>query len=225
MSKKRILIVEDEIIIALDIRNYLEKINCEVTSINTTYEEAIESFKKELPDVVLLDINLGGVKDGLDVAEKINSINKTPIIFITAFSSLETIKKAAVYNPTSFLVKPIKREELRINIMIAFSNKQNADKDSKNVELFKGCTYDLENEVLTKDTKAIKISKNEKKLLKLLIENKNQMVYISEIESEIWSKKDISDSLLRTLVYRLRKKLDNSCIETVSNVGYKLNIL
>lgn len=227
--KKRIMIVEDEIIIAMELKSYLEKIGYLVPCIETNYNDAIQSFKKELPDLILIDINLRNEKNGIDVAKDINKIKETPFIYTTAFSDMQTIKKAVEQNPSSYLVKPIKREELKINLLLALNKttpKQEIKNDFKNYCLYTGCYFDIDNEILYEFDSIIKLSNNEKKFLKLLVESKNQIVYFSEIKSEIWPDSSLSDSTLRTLIYRFKMKLTNSeCIETIPLVGCKLNIL
>lgn len=223
--KAKILIVEDEIIIAMELKSYLEKLGYIVPSIETNYDSAIESFKKYLPDLALIDINLKGEKTGIDIAEEINKIKKIPFIYISAFSDLNTIKCAVEHNPASFLIKPIKREELKINILLALSNTNYIKHDIKQFKLYEDCYFDLENETLFESGKVIRLSKNEKKLLRLLIENKNQIIHFSDLKDEIWSKINCTDGMLRTLIYRLRQKLNNySCIETIPSVGCKLLI-
>lgn len=121
------------------------------------------------------------------------------------------------------MVKPIKREELRINILLALSNKNRSKQENERLELSDTCYYDIKNEIIFINEEAIRLSKNEKKLLKLLIENDNQLVQFSTIKDEIWLKPNLSESSVRTLIYRLRKKLNSSLeIETIPSIGCKL---
>lgn len=221
--KDKILIVEDEVIIAMELESYLEKIGYEVLPIETSFESTINTFKQTLPDLILIDINLKRDKDGIAIAQEINKIRPTPFIFITAFSDVNTIEKAVAHNPCSFLVKPINREELKINIMLALSSR-NVKKDNM-IEISKECSYDTVHEVLYLSKEAIRLSKNEEKLFKLLLENKNRIVQFDLIKQEIWGKTDLAESSARTLVYRLRKKLNNTVIiETIVSIGCKLMI-
>jgi CheY-like chemotaxis protein len=84
--KARILIVEDESIVAFDLSSRLEAMGFNVIGIASNGVTAIEIAKKELPDMVLMDIMLGGEIDGIETAKKINESNFIPVIYLTAYS-------------------------------------------------------------------------------------------------------------------------------------------
>ncbi|WP_164971001.1 response regulator [Halarcobacter mediterraneus] len=120
VEKKKIIIIEDEIILALELKKYLERIGYIVSSIETNYKDIKNSFKKYLPDLMLLNINLENNKENKNFLEEINKIKKVPFILTSSFTDIKTLKKAVPYNPSAFLVKPVNKEELRINILLAF---------------------------------------------------------------------------------------------------------
>ncbi|MEP7263176.1 MAG: response regulator [Bacteroidota bacterium] len=118
----RIGIVEDELIIAEKIKRILigmEYLVCEPVS---TYDEAITMIEKEKPDMLLLDINLNEMKDGIDLAEEINQKYHLPFIFLTANSDNNTIRRAIKVKPNAYLVKPFDKNELFAAIEIAINN-------------------------------------------------------------------------------------------------------
>jgi len=118
----KIGIVEDELIIAEKIKRLLTGmgyLTCEPVS---NYDEAIAMIAKEKPDMLLLDINLGSQKDGIDLAEQINKQYRLPFIFLTANSDRATIERAKKVNPNAYLVKPFNKDELFASIEIAFNN-------------------------------------------------------------------------------------------------------
>ena len=120
MSKTKILIVEDEILIADNIKRYLELNEYIVLDIAISYEEAKEIFIKEKPDIVLLDIRLYGPKSGIDFAHFIQRQSEIkPFIFLTSQMDAENIKLAKQTFPDGYLSKPIQKDSLVASIEIA----------------------------------------------------------------------------------------------------------
>lgn len=115
----KVLLVEDEGIIAADMENMLEAMGYELMETAMDFEEAIERLEEETPDLILLDVNLGGRKDGIDLAGVINERFKVPFIFTTSYSDGPTIQRANTVNPTNYLVKPFKKEQLFTAIELA----------------------------------------------------------------------------------------------------------
>ncbi|QDF30177.1 response regulator [Halarcobacter anaerophilus] len=226
MTRSKILIVEDETIVALDIKKTLENLDFEITNTVTNYNSALNSVRVNKPDLILMDINLGQKYDGIDTVKKIHAIEKIPVIYVTAFTDEQTIKRAIQTNPVSYLVKPFKRDELKSNILLGLYKISKENNDYKNiidVDIGLGYYYNYkENRLLYKEM-PIKLSNNENLLLRILIEANNKVVTFEELEERIWPNNEISDSTLRTLVYRLRSKLEHRLIETVQKVGCRLN--
>jgi DNA-binding LytR/AlgR family response regulator len=115
----KILIVEDELIIAEDMSMLLTEMGYEVLETAMDCEEALETLQSETPDLILLDVNLGGKKDGIDLAKEINERFQIPFIFTTSYSDGPTIERANEVNPTNYLVKPFKKEQLYAAIEMA----------------------------------------------------------------------------------------------------------
>ena len=122
MSVLKIGVVEDELIIARTILNTLDELGYAHCGPAINYTEAMEMLEKNKPDLLLLDIQLSGKKDGMDVAEKLNEFYQLPFIFLTANSDGETIDRAKKVKPHAYIVKPFTKEELYAAIEIAFSN-------------------------------------------------------------------------------------------------------
>jgi DNA-binding LytR/AlgR family response regulator len=118
----KIGLVEDELLIAEKIKMILEEIGYAVCNPASSFDEAIEMIKAEKPDFVLLDINLGKEKDGIDIAQKINEDFFLPFIFLTANSDRVTLERAKAVKPYAYLVKPFTKEELFTSIEIAVNN-------------------------------------------------------------------------------------------------------
>jgi DNA-binding LytR/AlgR family response regulator len=122
MGTIRIGIVEDEMIISETIAMALEELQYQVSGVVGTYKEAIVMLENTKPDLVLLDINLGTKKDGIDLAFEIQKRFNTPIIFLTANSDPATISRAKEVNPLAFLVKPFSKNDLFSAIEIGWNN-------------------------------------------------------------------------------------------------------
>ena len=134
MDKTKILIVDDEILIALEIKAQLEKLDYDIVGIASNGNEAVQETIEKNPDLILMDIVLKGDIDGIDAAEIIHTHLDIPIIYITAYFDEETIERARTTNPYAYIIKPFKSSELNANIQMAlhkyhFDNK-NEDNES-----------------------------------------------------------------------------------------------
>ncbi len=146
MLSVKIGVVEDEMIIAASIVSTLKKLNYKVSTPASGYAEALEIIEKEQPHLLLLDINLGGQKDGIDVAEFVRANYQLPIIFLTANSDIATVQRAKTVKPNAYLLKPFTKDDLFASIEIAISNYyENADKASKKENLIVKSGYDFVN--------------------------------------------------------------------------------
>jgi len=113
MSKK-VLIVEDELLVAYLLENYVrENECCEVIASVDNGDEAIKIAEQEKPDFILMDIRIEGDKDGIDTAIDINKNNKIPIIYTSGNTDEKTTERAKQTNIAGFLVKPVNKDELR----------------------------------------------------------------------------------------------------------------
>ncbi|MCB0331278.1 MAG: response regulator, partial [Bdellovibrionales bacterium] len=115
----RILVVEDEAIVALDIEEELIKSGYQVTSVVDTGEDAIAAAEKEKPNLVLMDIVLSGDMDGVQAAAHIQDRYQLPVIYLTAHADEATLQKARVTTPYGYILKPFQESELKPAIDIA----------------------------------------------------------------------------------------------------------
>ena len=132
----KIGIVEDEALIAELIKMSLMSFGYEVIEPVQNYTEAIKMIAAHKPDLVILDIQLAGTKSGIDLAEYINKEHSIPFIFLTAFADKATVEKAKPVNPSAYLIKPFKQEELFTTIEISLNNfnKTNAAQKPEHIE-------------------------------------------------------------------------------------------
>ena len=117
----KILVVEDEMIIAAKIAMQLTSLGYDVTGILPRGEEAIEHVKENKPDIVLLDINLKGNLDGIETATQIQQLHNIPIIYLTANADEGTFNKAKTTRPAAFISKPFKQLDLQRAIELTIS--------------------------------------------------------------------------------------------------------
>ena len=120
MNPPRILISEDEIMVARDLEQRLLKFGYQVADIVDTGEEAVQKAATLHPDLVLMDIRLSGEMDGIAAAAQIRSACKTPVVFITAYADPGTLERAGVSEPFGYLLKPFEEQALHAAIEMAF---------------------------------------------------------------------------------------------------------
>jgi signal transduction histidine kinase len=140
MAKSKILIVEDDAIIVFKLRRTLEMLGYHVAATADTGAKAIEYAFRELPDLILMDIRLKGAMDGIQAMEQIRSRLEVPVIFMTAYSDEDKIRRAKQTLPYGYLLKPVQDKELEINIEIALyvarveAEKRLADEERKKLQ-------------------------------------------------------------------------------------------
>ncbi len=107
-----ILIVEDEIIIAADLKGRLENLGYNIVGISATGNDAIRKTGETHPDLILMDIMLKGDMDGIDTAQKIRDLYDIPVIYLTAYFDDEILNRAKITEPFGYILKPF--EDMRI---------------------------------------------------------------------------------------------------------------
>jgi CheY-like chemotaxis protein len=113
MTKKKILVVEDEAIVAMDISQRLTRLGYEVVATTRTGEEAIQWTSETRPNLVLMDILLAGKMDGVDAAREIMTRFKIPVVYVTSYSDATTVFRAKLTEPFGYVLKPIEEGELK----------------------------------------------------------------------------------------------------------------
>ena len=129
MRQKKILIVEDQLIITMDLEYMLEELGYQVCGISTNYEDAVSAIKNNRPDLVLVDIILAGDKTGIDLAHEINRSYHIPFIFLTSHADRSTIEAAKSTKPAGYIVKPFNRNDVYASIEIAFNHIETHEED------------------------------------------------------------------------------------------------
>ncbi len=118
-TKPRVLVVEDEAIVVMDVRRRLERLGYEVAGVTDTGEEALRLAATLAPDLVLLDIMLAGPMDGIAAAAGIREACAAPVVFLTAHTDPETLRRAGEAGPHGYVIKPFEDRELGAALEIA----------------------------------------------------------------------------------------------------------
>lgn len=228
--KTKVLIVDDEKNICELIRLYLEKEGYD-TVIATDGKMAVEMFKSETPDMILLDIMLPG-KDGWQVCREIRAVSDVPIIMITARG--ETFDKVLglELGADDYVVKPFEPKELvaRVKAVLRRSESRTAADEQEEELVFEGLRIGYGTYEIYLDDKKIEMPPKEFELLYFLAKNKNKVFTRDQLLDEIWGYEFFGDS--RTVdvhIKRVREKIETEGkswqLKTVWGVGYKFEVL
>jgi DNA-binding NarL/FixJ family response regulator len=130
LAKSRILIVEDEGIVSLHIKQALKNLGYEAAGLVNSGDDAIIKATEIRPDLVLMDIVLKGAVDGIDAAEKIRAIVNIPVVYLTAHADESTLRRAKTTGPFGYIVKPFRERDLHIAIELAlYRSKMEVEKN------------------------------------------------------------------------------------------------
>jgi len=225
MNDLNILIVEDESLVAMELSHEVTSLGYNVVDYATNSRMAKNFFEKFDINLIIMDVNLSEDSDGIDLYESFDS--NVDVIYITAYKDEDTISKAILTKPVGYLVKPHNEYELQALLKMA-SAKINHIKVKKKlasdaVDLSQGYVFNIQKGKLFFNDIEIGLSFKELKLLKLLIKNRGKLVTYNMIEEEVWGNETVNNTSLRTLIYRLRSKLEHKLIESVFKNGIRLN--
>jgi putative two-component system response regulator len=119
MDKNKIMIVEDERIVARDLARQLTDLGYDVVATAYSGEEAVEKAGELHPDLVLMDIVLAGKMDGIEAAEKIAALSGTPVVYLTSYADDKTLRRAKLTGPSGYILKPVEKKQLHVAIELA----------------------------------------------------------------------------------------------------------
>jgi len=224
---KKVLIVEDDINLGTTMTGSLE-----IRKMDVCYSDGkgnvFEIFEQFQPDIVLLDVLMGGKKAGFEIAGKIRTKYHTPIIFITSLDAPEDLKKAFSFENIDYINKPFNMMEvlLRINKLLSHRSRFNVVENYYQLGDF---AFYPEEHVLKKDDKRVHLNNLETAVLTVLCKNINIQVSRSEIITIVWGVDDckIKEGSLNNIISSLRKRFSDEPrvkIESVMKVGVKLTM-
>ncbi|MFP4691152.1 MAG: response regulator [Bacteroidales bacterium] len=136
MAKVKILVVEDESIVAKDIQSTLKKLGYEVSGVVSSGEKAIREVEENRPDLILMDIMLKGDQTGIEAAKHIKERFSIPVIFLTAYADDNTLNKAKITEPYGYIIKPFKERELQTTVEMALYKYEKDEEIKKERDLY-----------------------------------------------------------------------------------------
>lgn len=151
LQKPKILVVEDEIIVAVNLGQKLKKLGYELVGITSSGEEAIQKAEENHPDLVLMDINIEGNLDGIETAEVLRNRFHTPVIYLTAYADENTLDRAKKTQPLGYIVKPFESDQLRSSIEVALYKNEIEQRSKQTEEKLKGALDQLGAGIVTTD--------------------------------------------------------------------------
>lgn len=212
----KVMIIEDEPLIALNLTKILEKKHFIVTGHAGNFEEAYALFCANKPDIILSDIRLENSESGIEVIKELQQMGDFRVLYLTSYGDDAMVEKALHTNPAAYITKPFKESDLSAALKLV-----TASMNTKNPN-FEYC-YNKETQTLFYKNKQIVLSKQESELFHICYLNKGIFVSMHTIENSIWGDEYINDSTRRGLIYRLKKKLNHTIFEYSSGFGCKVD--
>lgn len=229
MLPESVMIVEDEIITARYIAGQVTKIGIRVTGIYNSADTVMAALADDAPELVLMDVNIKGNRDGFELSELIWQHKKVPVIYITAYCDNQTLQQA--FKPLSYgyVVKPFSPIDLEEVLKRAYGQyaRQTKIEERPNDTMLKLSpvhSFETDSARLYRNDEEVALSHNQRLLLSILVKNLNNVLSNVTLEYAIWKDEDISLSTMRTLIYSLRKVAPELQIKTHSKSGYSLHL-
>ncbi|WP_438445543.1 response regulator [Gorillibacterium sp. sgz5001074] len=235
MASEKLLVAEDDQEIRELMVLYLEKHGFRVTAVEDGLQ-ALRMFEKELPDLVLLDINLPMI-DGFGVCKEIRKVSNVPVIFISCRNDSEDVVNGLEIGGDDYVTKPFDpvvvlarvQANLRRAPIFNRSRTQAVRPETSDVLHFGALTVDLKNYAVRLDGQQVPLSAKEVQLLFFLSQNPNQVFTTEQLYHHVWGAESNSDT--RTVLVHissLRKKIEPSAespkyIHNIRGIGYKFS--
>ncbi len=223
-KKNTIFIVEDDLLSAEYLKEFLIKADYDVLDIVDTAEEAVQKCKTLQPDIILMDIMLKGQMSGSEAAVEIEHLHSgCKIIFLTAFAEQEMIDYAVESKAYAYLMKPYREKEILATLKITLMQDHipPEEEDPDLIQLKNNFIFDNKQRRLYKGDQEIPLSLKKLKLIELLAKNKNNTVSNEQISMYIWDEIK-SNSTIRSLIYRFRSEINDDIISNSNGVGYSI---
>ena len=218
MNTYTLLYVEDDADVREHIVEFLKRYFKTIYACNSA-EEGLKVYKEFAPDIMLLDINLGGMS-GVELAMLIRKKDKqTRIVISTAYTNKEFMLQAIELNLTRYLVKPLTNEDLVKALEKCWAELE----EGNTIKLGQGYTYNRKMAVLFKKNEKISLRHKELEILEYFITHEGEVVRYEWLEENIWKNEVMSRDAIRSQIRNIRKKLEIDVIENISGVGYRFS--
>ncbi len=235
---ERVMIVEDEMLTQRHLKNILNNLGVKVVGCFDNAADARAALTRDSCDMILMDISIKGPEDGIQFSRSILQQYAIPIVFISAYSDEETLEEVLDLSPYGFITKPFGAKDVEVAMGVAYKRfhadgikraiaKATASSSSSAsrtevVQIDNVYRFDMQAEILYKDNKPVHLNKKQTRLIKMLVEYRNQVIDYETIINEVWPDGVVASSSLRTLVYSIRQLLSGFPIESYSKIGYGL---
>ncbi|WP_421716282.1 response regulator transcription factor [Arcobacter arenosus] len=186
--------------------------------------EAFDIYRDKKPNVLLLDINMPNM-NGLELAKKIRENDSNiPIVILSAHSDKEFLFEAIKLNLVEYLTKPVDRNKFKSVLENSIKKVKENSPNNQFIHFAKTTYWDCSKRLFFHKNKMIDLTRNERILFELLLNNKNEIINPNEISKYVWDNEtEINDASIRNLVKRLRKKLPVDIIQSIYGSGYILS--
>lgn len=225
---KNIMIVEDETITQRYLKDILKHFDVETVMCYDNAEDAYKSLKDRECEMILMDINIKGSVDGIQLARKILQQYNIPIVFISAHGDQDTFQEVLDLSPYGFITKPFAAKDIEMTLQVAykrFLSQSDQSRKEETIDQIQIDTHYLYSKTLKKLYRngcEIKLNAKHLMLVDILCRHIDHTVGYDTLRAEIWDNEDIAESALRTLVYSLRKQLPDLPLISHSKVGYSI---
>ncbi len=224
MKTSHILIIEDEALIAYQIKKVLERAGYKVVAVCSNSDDVFLTLLDTKIDLILSDIHIKGAIDGIELATIIQKNFNIPIIFLTSYEDDYTLKKAINVRFASYMVKPYLEEHLMREVKLAIMRNKKQSKTVELIDIGSSYAYNLQERILFLDKKPVLLTKKEQYFLHILVLNINKIVPYTQLNLVVWYEKIVDDKNRRQLLFRLRKKIPGVDIRTIKGHGYVLGL-
>jgi len=215
----RILYIEDDEATRKHVSDILTMLCRRVISVETA-EEALKIYKIEMPDIIISDVDLPGI-NGIEFVKIIREENKTiPIILLTAHTEIKYLMDAVKLHLVDYITKPLDIKKL--TLAIQDSAQQILDSGEFVVKFVNGSLYNITKNIVIYNNEEQLLTNYEVLFLKILLKNRHRTVNSEEILSYVWDFDEGSQSALKSLLNKVRKKIGKESILNISGVGYRI---
>jgi len=216
----RVLLLEDDYLYKVSIKEFLEEFNYQVDAFEDG-QEALDAIYNKSYTALLLDIRVPTV-DGFKILQKIRKDGiKTPVIILTSLTDIEDLSLGYELGCSDYIKKPFELRELKYRLeQIIKRNLFNSQDEF--ISLEDGYKFNVLTKQLFKDKTEIELSAIEQQLVNFLVKNRGVYQSLDTLQYEVWEGKDISYSDIRMCIKRVRTKTQKEFIKTKKFVGYKI---
>jgi len=228
---QNIMVVEDERTTQRFIKDILKQHSIKSIECFDIAEDALHRVRSKDFDMILMDININGKMNGIELAKKILRTIDLPIVFISGERDTETLENVLKLSPYGFIFKPFSSKEMEFSLQLAYQNYISQIQRAKRketallndlVHIDDKYSYDLKKKKLYCNTASVKLNVRQEKVIEVFCTNLNSTISYEVLSAAVWGESKCQGSALRTLIYTLRKLLPDLPLVSYSKVGYSL---